>query len=121
LHPADNFGTVRDAGFNLSGFKKLTFWARTDTPPAIVRFQVGGVGWGVATPPPYPDSLQAPRHSGWKELTTHWQRGEIDLTGVDLSHIVGGFAWVANWDNNGIIEGRPRKLVFYLDDIRFER
>jgi len=122
LNPADNFGTIKGAGFDLTGFKRLTFWSRTDSPaPVWVKFLVGGVGWGMATPPPHPDSLKPPRESGWKELSDAWQFFEIDLTDADLSYIIGGFAWVANWDILGITEDNPRKVVFYLDDIRFER
>jgi hypothetical protein len=44
-------------------------------------------------------------------LTTSWQLVTIDLTGQDLTHIIGGFVWVANTANN------PKGATFYLDDI----
>ncbi len=123
LNPADNFGTVPNAGFNLTGFRKLTFCARTDpdSSGAQIKFLVGGVGWGVPTAPPFPDSLRPPRETGWQKLTDHWQCFEIGLGDADLSYVIGGFAWVTNWDSNEINEGNPKRIVFYLDDIRFER
>lgn len=113
-NPQNNWGTIPDSGFNLSGFRKLTFWARSDTE-AHVEFSVGGITGK------YGDSLQPARTSGTMALTSDWQQFEIDLMNVDLSYMIGGFAWAANWDNNGITQESPKTLVFYLDDIRFER
>ena len=108
--PPNNWG--RDPvwagkGFDLSGYNRLMFWARAERP-TIVEFKVGGIN------EPYGDSLIYPRgiHA---DLTEDWQEFEIDLTGADLTHIIGGFVWVTNWDMN------PDGVVFYLDDIRFER
>jgi hypothetical protein len=112
--PENNWGTVPDAGYDLRGFEKLTFWARSDTE-AHVEFKVGGIGGD------HPDSLQPASSSGWLELTSEWKLHEIDLTDANLTYVIGGFAWSANWDNNGISEGKPRTLVFYLDEIRFEQ
>jgi hypothetical protein len=41
---------------------------------------------------------------------------EIDLAGADLSSIIGGFAWVADWS---MVFNKT--CTFYLDDIRFEK
>jgi len=112
--PPDNWGTVPDAGFDLRGFRKLAFWARSDTE-ARIEFKVGGITGS------YPDSIQPARSSGIKTLSPEWQPFEIDLEDADLSYVIGGFLWVTNWNNNGISEGNPKTLVFYLDDIRFER
>jgi len=113
--PPDNWGTVPEAGFDLRGFRKLTFWARSDTEVRI-EFKVGGIITG-----PYPDSIQPARSSGILTLSSEWQRFEINLADANLSYVIGGFAWVANWNNNGIRTGNPKTLIFYLDDIRFER
>ena len=122
-NPADNWGDVPNAGFDLEGFRKLTFCARADTNSsgAQIKFLVGGIGWGVPTPPPYPDSLRPPRDSGLKKLTDQWQCFEIGLSDANLSYVIGGFAWVADWGDNEISEDNPKRIVFYLDDIRFER
>ena len=50
------------------------------------------------------------------KLTQQWQEVEIDLAGADLSYIIGGFAWVADW--NMVLN---KSCTFYLDDIRFEK
>jgi len=47
-------------------------------------------------------------------LTQEWKQYEIDLTGLDMSHIIGGFCLSTTADDN--IDG----LVFYLDDIKYE-
>ena len=109
LEPPNNWGT--DAvwakrGYNLSGYHSLLFWAKADEPTSI-DFQVGGID------KEYGDSLKDPRVISAK-LDSHWREYRIDLGGADLSHIIGGFAWVTNWDTN------PNGCTFYLDDIRFE-
>ena len=44
-------------------------------------------------------------------LSTTWRQVTIDLTGTDLNHVIGGFGWVANTQDN------PQGATFYLDDI----
>lgn len=120
LHPADNWGQICDVGYNLTGFRKLSLWARTEEQPVTVQFLVGGVGWGVPNEPPCPDSLREPKRTGWIELGEKWKLIEISLDGADLGYVIGGFAWVTNWDVNEVSPGRA-PFVFYLDDVRFER
>ncbi len=105
-NPANNWGSKK-GGFDLTGLNKLTFWARGEKGGEIIdKFCVGGLK-GT-----YPDTTEA--SMGPLELTSTWQKYTINLTGKDLSYIVGGFCWVANADSN------PEGLTFYLDDIRFE-
>jgi hypothetical protein len=47
-------------------------------------------------------------------LNTAWQKITIDLTGMDLRYVLGGFGWVASKEFN------PSGAVFYLDDIQYE-
>ena len=108
--PPNNWGKDQfwaKRGFDLSGYSRLRFWARADKPGTI-KFEVGGIN------EPYGDSLAFPRSID-ADLTTNWQEFEIDLDGANLTHIIGGFAWVTNWDTN------PNGITFYLDDIRFEK
>jgi hypothetical protein len=108
--PPNNWGksdVYKGSGFNLAKFNCLTFWARADKE-CTIQFKVGGVRER------YGDSLRSPR-STTAQLSTAWQRFEIDLGGADLSHIIGGFCWVTNWDTN------PEGVTFFLDDIRFEK
>ena len=108
LHPADNWGTVK-GGYNLTGAKKLVFWAKGEKgAEQIAEFKVGGVGTNNA----YPDSDFA--SIGPVILLQQWRQYTIDLRGKDLSSISGGFSWIANVDNN------PNSCVFFIDDIHFE-
>jgi len=107
--PANNWGKDKDSngeGFNLSAYNCLVFWARAEDKCEI-EFKVGGI-LGE-----YGDSLKIAR-SKKVTLGEEWKEFVIDLRGADLSHIIGGFGWIANW------ELEPRGAVFYLDDIRFE-
>ena len=108
LHPADNWGDKK-GGFNLIGAKKLVFWAKGEKGgEQIAEFKIGGVGMNRD----YPDSDSA--SIGPVILTQQWREYSIDLRGKDLSSISGGFAWIANVDNN------TEFCNFLLDDIHFE-
>jgi hypothetical protein len=74
----------------------------------VIEFKVGGIAGSFG------DSLSYPR-SRRASLNKDWQEFEIDLTGANLKHIIGGFCWATNWDLN------PKGSTFYLDDIRFEK
>ena len=108
LHPADNWGDKK-GGYNLTGAKRLVFWARGEKGgEQIAEFKIGGVGMNRE----YPDSDAA--SIGPVILTNQWREYTIDLRGKDLSSISGGFAWIANVDDN------PLSCIFYIDDIYFE-
>lgn len=108
LHPADNWGDKK-GGYNLTGAKKLIFWARGENGgEKISEFRIGGVGQNRE----YPDSDTA--SIGPVILSKQWKEYEIDLRGKDLSYISGGFAWIANVDDN------PSSCAFYLDNIYYQ-
>jgi len=110
LNPADNWGE-RKGGFNLTGAKKLVFWARgKNGGEKIAEFKIGGVGVGSGRD--YPDSDTA--SIGPVILSSRWKEYEIDLRDKDLSYISGGFAWIANVDDN------PSSCTFYIDNVRYE-
>ena len=105
-NPPNNWGT-RPGGYDLTGAKKLTFWARGDKGgERIEEFKTGGITGE------YADSDVA--GIGPVVLTAEWQQFTIDLEGKDLSSISGGFAWATNLDAN------PDGCIFYLDDLKFE-
>ena len=116
--PKPNFGNHPDAGFNLTGAKRLTFWARGKEGGEKVDFFAFGVGRDPITGEPiapYPDS--SPEKSlGYITLTKEWKQYTLDLTGVDLSYVLGGFGWVTNAPKNN-----DKTITFYLDDIRYEK
>lgn len=113
--PLMNLGTIPDAGIDLTGATKLTFWARGDIGGEIIDFFTGGVGWdpnlGVPNSP-YPDS-HASIHTK-VSLSQAWTQYTINLAGADLHYVLGGFGWAANSTDN------PSGATFYLDDIQFE-
>ncbi|MFC1546633.1 hypothetical protein ACFL4O_02830 [bacterium] len=105
-HPAHNWGDKKE-GFDLSEAKKLIFYARGDRGGEIIDiFKVGGIKGQ------FPDSTES--SIGPIMLTKKWKKYIINLKGKNLSHIIGGFAWVATTETN------PDGMIFYLDELRFE-
>ncbi len=108
--PPKNWGTNpewKGRGYDLSGYVSLTFWARADRECEI-EFKVGGITG------PYGDSLKQGKLVRAK-LGPNWHRHVISVKGANLKHIIGGFCWTANREDN------PEGATFYLDDIRFEK
>jgi hypothetical protein len=102
--PANDWGD-QPGGFDLTGAKKLTFWARGSEGREQVSFKAGLLG----SDKNYPDSSQSAVDV---TLTPEWKQYSIDLTGKDLTDIKTGFCWVV------AAKGKP--VTFYLDDIRYE-
>ena len=103
--PVNDWGDV-PGGWNLTGAKKLTFWARGENGGETVTFKFGI----LASDKKYPDS--AGDELDDTKLTTDWKQYSIDLAGKDLTRIKTGFAWT--------LRGQDRPVIFYLDDLRFE-
>jgi hypothetical protein len=103
--PANNWGTIKGAGYNLTGAKKVKFMARGEKGTEVVEFKAGGISGE------YPDSFKA--EAAPLTLTTDWKEYEIDLAGQDLSSVIGGFMFVLAKDKNA--DG----ATFYLDEIRY--
>lgn len=102
--PPNDWGD-KPGGFDLSGAKALTFWARGEEGGEKVEFFFGG----IRSNKPFFDSAEG---KIGVELTKDWQQYTIDLTGKDLSSIKSGFGWTLR------ASGKP--ITFYLDDIRYE-
>ena len=104
-NPANNWGD-QSGGLDLSGAKKLTFWARGEDGSEVVSFKLGILGQEKK----FPDSDHAELPD--VALITDWKQYSIDLTGKDLHCIETGFVWVL------AASGKP--VTFYLDDIQYE-
>lgn len=112
--PVPNFGTVPNAGVDLSGAKTLSFWAKGAVGGEQLEFFMGGVGWGD-DPSPFPDSSpRIPVRGTVTTLTTQWTEYRIDLRHANLKYVLGGFGWVASATSN------PQGATFFLDDIQYE-
>jgi hypothetical protein len=96
----------RGGGYDLTGAKKVTFWARGDQGGEVVSFLFGT----IAPPKKFFDTGKGGLEK--VALTREWQRYEIPIAGQDLTRIKTGFVWTL------ASSGRP--LVFYLDNIRWE-
>jgi len=101
-------GGNKSGAYDLSGMKRLTFWARGAQGNECIKvFKVGGIVGNHA------DSDYA--QIGPVYLSKDWHQYAIDLKGVSLTRISGGFAWsTGQFDNDG-------PITFYLDEIRYER
>lgn len=127
-----NWGHEIDAGVDLRGARRLTFWARGDRGGERVEFFALGIGWNPDETDPatgvprlrrdpstgnafaHPDS--SPKAgTGFVTLSPAWKQYSIDLRKRNLSYVLGGFGWATNAVVNGM-----RDVTFYLDDVRYE-
>lgn len=103
--PVNDWGDL-PGGRDLTGAKKLTFWARGDKGGEVVTFRMGILDKSKKY---YDSSLsELPNITLGKE----WKQYSIDLEGKDLTCIKTGFVWV--------VAGQGSPVVFYLDDIKYE-
>jgi hypothetical protein len=103
--PANDWGE-QNGGWNLTGAKKLKFWARGEKGDEVVAFKFGILG----SDKKFSDSANGEMAD--VKLTKDWTEYSIDLAGKDLNRIKTGFCWS--------LAGQTSPVVFYLDDIRFE-
>lgn len=103
--PADDWGD-KAGGFNLTGAKKLTFWARGEEGGEEVSFSYGL----IAADKPHSDSAKG--ETGKLTLSKEWEEYSLDLKGKNLAQIKTGFCWV--------VAGQGKPVTFYLDGIRYE-
>jgi hypothetical protein len=126
LSPANASGTACDGGYDLRGFRRIVWEARSTGAPANVEFVMGGVTWFWKMDPlgnctqvraPYPDTM--PQVSlGIRQLTEEWQTFDFSLAAQseqNLKRVVGGFGWVANAGSG------PGRIEFEVRNIRYER
>jgi hypothetical protein len=105
--PVNNWGQ-KTGGFNVQRMSRVTFWARGEQGGEVIgEFKIGGIAGA------HPDTGSA--SIGPVILTREWTQYAIDLEGVDLSKISGGFAWSASRVEN------PKGMTFFLDEVRYEK
>jgi len=105
--PVNNWGNIK-GGYNLTGAKKLTFYARGENGGELVtEFKMGGIGGE------YSDSTSA--SIGPIALTKDWKKYTVNLDRDDLSNVIGGFCFVVSAMEN------PEGITFYIDEIAYEK
>jgi len=104
--PENNWGTVKNAGYDLSGATKLSFRARGKKGNEVVEFFAGGITGS------HPDSFKK-TSTGKITLTDYWKKYTINVGTKDLSNVIGGFGLTLDGAKN--TDG----AVFYLDDIKY--
>ncbi|MDR0865719.1 MAG: hypothetical protein LBO74_12425 [Candidatus Symbiothrix sp.] len=106
----NNWGEQQGTDLSERGFTKVTFWAKGNTGKEVIEFGSGGID---KTPEfKYKDSYKKYRIKEY--LTDKWKQYSINLSGADLSSVIGGFFFAVDWQAN------PGGVIFYLDDIQFE-
>lgn len=104
VDPANDWGTIL-GGYDLSGAKTLSFWAKTSESKLAVKAGFGLIG----SDKPYPDTA---KKTEGLVLTPKWKKYTIKTKKLDLSCIRSGFIIFSNGN------GFPHDI--YLDDIVFE-
>jgi hypothetical protein len=109
-NPCNNWATMKNAGYDLTGFTSLKFYARGEKGGELVdKFMIGGIT--DATEQGDSDS----EYTEPIELTKDWKEYTIPLKGRDLSHLISGFSFFFNSEMN------PNGIVIFIDEVRFEK
>lgn len=103
--PANDWGDL-PGGYNLTGARKIKFWARGEKGGEVVAFKFGVLGVDKKF------SDTASGDISEVKLNREWTEYTIDLAGKNLSRIKTGFVWT--------VAGQGGLVVFFLDDIRYE-
>jgi len=104
LHPDGNWGQSK--GLDLTGAKRITFYARGERGGEIIEFKSGGVQ-GKTNKDSFEVSL------GKRSLSKEWEEFSIDLTKANLSSVIGAFAWSA--PSNG-----DQTIIFYIAGLKVD-
>jgi hypothetical protein len=107
-YPLNDWGN-KPALFNMNGYSRVTFWAKSGTknPLTINEVKVGGIAGEN------PDSATVSLTDVM--VSPKWAKFTLDLKGNELSSIIGGFCIAMNADSN------PDGFTLLLDDIRYEK
>ena len=101
--PANDWGD-KPGGWNLTGAKELSFWARGEKGGETISVSFGL----IAKDKPYFDTAQGKLDK--VALTKDWKQYTIDLQGKDLTRVKSGFVVT--------VAGEP--MTVFLDDIQYK-
>jgi hypothetical protein len=96
----------RPGGWNLTGAKELSFWARGEKGGEVASFQLGILGADKK----FSDSANAKLDG--VALTAEWKQYRIDLAGKNLSRIKTGFVVT--------VASKGQPITIYMDDIQYD-
>ena len=105
----DNWGDKPGENYSANNYSVIKFYARGQEGGEVVEFKAGGIN---AKGKKYKDSFEI--SLGKVILTKDWKEYKVNLAGLDLSCIIGGFCWVVAAADN------PEGVTFFLDDITYE-
>ena len=94
-----------EAGYDLKGAKKLTFYARGSDGSELVEFRIG------CEDVPNRDSFMT--RSGVIRLSRYWKKYTMIVENEDLSSVLNGFGVIFNAGEN------PKGCTIYLDKIYY--
>ena len=102
----DNFCKSPGEDLSKEGFTKIVFWVRGDKGGELAEFKAGGIK-NCENGGQYKDSFQT--RTKRITLEKEWKKDSLDLRGMDLSSVIGGFCWSS-----------PKPSTIYLDDVSFQ-
>ncbi len=119
LYPDTNWGKIPNVGYNLTNADSLVLFARGENGGERVDFFTLGAGLDAefgGRIEPYPDSSPRvpPLFTRHQTLNKAWTRYAISVRGLNLTYVIGGFAFAVDRALN-----RGQDITFYLDDIYF--
>jgi len=107
-YPENNWGNT--PGTSIENIQRISFWAKGELGDELVEFKAGGIR---APGKQYSDSFEAT--SGQISLSDEWRRYEINLTGHDLSSVLGAFAVIFPQQNH-----KGENISVLIDEINYE-
>jgi hypothetical protein len=108
-HPEKNWGDAE--GLNLTGAKRISFYAKGERGGEIVEFISGGI-----TDKTHKDQYK--KSLGKKPLPTTWTPYTIDLSSLSkeqLHRVIGAFAWIGAGGFD-----KDNRLVIYIANLKVE-
>ena len=136
LSPANCWGDRHDCGYDLRGFRRIRWEARSLNGEATVEFVVGTDNWRwdnkngqwERANVPFPGTVPS-QTLRVETLTSEWKPLEKEFPPeLNFSRVVGGFGWVMNWGSNGVEPGEGGKgakeaktFVIEIQNVRYER
>jgi hypothetical protein len=104
VNPANDWGEII-GGYDISGAKKFTFWAKANKKNVVATIGFGLIGKDK----PFPDTAKKSKEI---KLTTKWKKYTINIKKLDLTCIRSGFTlFSSSYGSNQII---------YIDNVVFE-